>query len=63
MFHLEFDSPDNLEIAVEDDGHRENKSKEVDVEDVCHVHPRILSGTCPFDTTTWKYIDWNKATQ
>ena len=53
---LELNSPDNLKIAIEDDDHRENEAKEVDVKDVCHVHPWILSRTSPLDTTTGKYL-------
>ena len=53
--HLELDSLDNLSIATEDDDHRQNEAKQVDVEDICHVHPWILSGSSPFDSATGEY--------
>jgi hypothetical protein len=43
---------DNLDIAGENDGHRDDEAKHVDVEDIGHVHHWVLASYIPFNTTT-----------
>ena len=49
--HRELYGLDNLDIASENDGHRDDEAKHVDVEDIAHVHHGVWASYIPFNAT------------
>ena len=49
MSYCELYGLDNLDIAGDNDGHRKDETKHVDIEDISPVHHRVLARSIPFN--------------